>query len=121
MHRQDEDYQLILSYEGFGIAEEEEYKYAYMWIASQAYYVDAGKVCTSSGRAIQYKFIFKDGNVVKYETPKDGASLESSVRKLFPKSISDKMLKYDFSKLVENNSSKAKEHYSYLELKTDIS
>ncbi len=114
LHQQDEDYQMFVSYDGFGISKENEYKYAYMEIASQSYYVKDGELFTSSGRVLDYKFTFKDDKVVKYEVPTDGNAWEKSVRKLFPKKISSKILKYDFSKLVEDIDAQAEEHYAYL-------
>ena len=38
-YKNNEDYQLLISYDKFGISQDENYKYAYMWILKESYYV----------------------------------------------------------------------------------
>lgn len=113
-----EDCQMIISYDGFEIAQDKEYKYAYMWIIEEIYYVFDGKLYINTGSSMAYKFTFKDDEVVKYEIPKDGNENGPSIKKMFPKDISSRILKYDSTELVKEQKQKVQEHYSYLESTT---
>lgn len=108
-----EDYQLLISYDGFGISKDKNYKYAYMWILKESYYVKNEKLYLGSGSSMAYKFTFKDDKVLKYEIPKDGSYYASSISKIFPKKIAKKILNYNYD-LKEEQIKKIKEHYSYL-------
>lgn len=112
-YKNNEDYQLFTSYDEFGISEDKDYKYAYMWILEESYYVKNGKLYLGSGSSMAYKFTFKDNKVLKYEIPKDGSYYSSSISKIFPKEISKKILNYNYN-LKEEQTKKIQEHYSYL-------
>lgn len=111
----EEDCQMIISYDGFEIAQDKEYKYAYMWIIEEIYYVSAGKLYRDTGSSMAYKFTFKNNEVVEYEIPRDGSEYCPSIKKMFPKDISSRVLEYDSTQLVKEQSQKVEEHYSYLE------
>lgn len=109
-----EGYQRIISYKGFGISEDDTYKYAYMWILDESYYVKNEKLYSGSGSSIAYKFTFKDNKVSKYEMPKDGSYYQSSMKKLFPKTVYYEISKFNSNLLSKENEQKIKKHYSYL-------
>lgn len=112
-YKNNEDYQLLISYDGFGISEDKDYKYAYMWILEESYYVKNGKLYSGSGSSMAYKFTFKDNKVLKYEIPEDGSYYSSSITKIFPKKVAKKILNYNYD-LKAEQTKKIKEHYSYL-------
>lgn len=114
LYKDKEDPQQIISYKGFGISEDNNYKYAYMWILEESYYVQNEKLYSGSGSSIPYKFIFKDNKVVKYEIPKDGSYYQPSMKKIFPKDVYDKISKYNINILSDENKKKIDDHYSYL-------
>lgn len=108
----EQDYQIFTDYEGFGIEQKDNKKYAYMWILEEAYYTKNNKLMSDHGGSVAYKFTFENDEVIKYEVPLDGSYYTSSIKEMFPESIQDKILNYqmDSSKLREC----VKEHYSYL-------
>ena len=108
-----EDYQVFTDYEGFGIEEKDNKKIAYMWILEESYYVENNELQISEGSSMAYKFIFENNEVVDYETPEDGSYYTSSIKKMFPDNIENKVMSFgmDDTKLKE----KVKEHYSYLD------
>ena len=95
------EYHKFVDYEGFGVAEEKGVTYAYMWIVDTAYYKENGKLEEGSGSSTAYKVKFKDGEVVSYENPTDGAGYKESIEELFPKDVAKKIMafNYDFSKM----------------------
>ena len=103
-------YKRFYSYDGFGITENSKYKYAYMWILGESYYLDNdNKIASDSGYSMFFKFTFKDGKVKKYENPKDGGEYTKSVKKMsIDSKMSDKILKYN-SKL--SNEKEVKKYY----------
>ncbi len=113
----EKDYQAFADYEGFGITEDNEYRYVYMWILDESFYVDENnKIRVGTGGSMPYKFYFKKDadEVVKYEIPKDGTEYAPSIKRMFPSSVARKMLKissFDDSKI----KAQLKEHYNYLE------
>lgn len=111
-NNEEQDYQVFTDYKGFGIEEKDNKKYAYMWILEESYYVKNGKLRSSEGSSMPYKFTFENDDVIDYEIPKDGTYYESSIRDMFPNSIENKVLMYnmDDSKL----KTQVKEHYRYL-------
>lgn len=108
-----EDYQIFYDYEGFGIKEKDNQKYAYMYILEESYYVKHGKIRSSESSCMPYKFIFENNEVIGYENPKDGSEYANSIREIFPDDIENKVKRYEFkdAKLKK----KVEEHYSYLE------
>lgn len=107
-----EDYQIFISYDGFGITEKKDKKYIYMWILNESYYVENKTLQSGSGSSMFYKFTYEDGKITGYENPKDGSYYTKSIKKLCPDIIMrNKVLNYE-SKL--SNEDNIKEHYSYL-------
>lgn len=109
-------YHRFADYQGYGITEDSEYKYAYMWIFDESFYInDKDHIKVGTGGSMPYKFFFdKNTNaVVKYETPQDGTSYTSSIKKMFPSKIATEILKssgFDDTKLM----TEVKEYYNYL-------
>lgn len=110
--KDEQDYQVFIDYEGFGIEEKGNQKYAYMWILEESYYVKNEELIFSEGSSMAYKFTFENNEVVEYEIPKDGSYYIESIKDMFPDSIENKILNYnmDDSKL----KAEVEEHYSYL-------
>lgn len=113
-YKEESDYKLFISHKDFGITEDNKYKYAYMWILIDSYYVKDNKLYRGSASSMPYKFTFKDNKVVKYDIPKDGTYYTSSIKEMFPKNLCNKILNYDYEELNLQNDIKVKEHYSYL-------
>ena len=91
-----EGYHFFLSYDGLGITEDKEYKYAYMWILGEGYYLEEDKPKNSNGYSMFYKFTFKDDMVVKYDIPKDGNEYTESIKKMsIDKEMYKKIINYD--------------------------
>lgn len=114
-NKKEKDYQLFISYEGLGVSEDDTYKYVYMWILDESYYIVNNKLFSSSGSSMAYKFTFKDNKVIKYEIPEDGTYYKSSINKIFPSNLQEKILNYDATLLIEENKKKVESHYSYLD------
>ncbi len=113
------DFNAFYAYHGFGIEKNGNYKYVYMWIYSQSYYLeDTNALATSSGFSIPYKFVFRDGKVIRVETPKDGNLYVPSIKKMFPGIISVQVLNFhtekNINKLVQEVQEKMNSYYSYL-------
>ncbi len=108
-----DDYQVFYDYEGFGIKEKDNFKYAYMYILEESYYVKHEKLRSDEKSCMPYKFIFENNEVIGYEIPKDGTEYITSIKEMFPDDIENKVIKYNFntSKLAK----KVDEYYSYLE------
>ena len=106
-------YKLFIDYTGFGITEDDNNKYVYIWISDEAYYVEDNKIISGSGSSIPYKFTLKDNKVIKYETPKDGSEYISSIKKMYPDDIEDEVINYKYkdNKLIKE----VREYYSDLE------
>lgn len=109
-------YHRFADYQGFGITEDNDYKYAYMWILGESFYVN-GKdhIKVGTGGSMPYKFFFdKTTNaVVKYETPQDGTAYAPSIKRMFPNKVAREMLKmssFNDAKLM----AEVKEYYNYL-------
>lgn len=109
-------YRRFADYQGFGITEDNDYKYAYMWIFDESFYVnDKDHIKVGTGGSMPYKFFFdKTTNaVIKYETPQDGTAYASSIMKMFPNKVALEMLRidsFDNTKLM----AEVKEYYDYL-------
>ncbi len=115
------DFNVFYSYHGFGIEERDNYKYAYMWIYSQNYYLEEeGSLAIAGGFSMPYKFTFKDSRVIKVETPKDGNKYISSIKKMFPGIIANQVLNFDkeenINKLFIEVSNKKNKYYDYLNI-----
>lgn len=115
------DFNVFYSYHGFGIEERDNYKYAYMWIYSQNYYLEEeGSLAIAGGFSMPYKFTFKDGRVIQAESPKDGNEYVSSIKKMFPGIIANQVLNFDkeknINKLFIDVANKKNKYYDYLNL-----
>ena len=113
------DFNVFYAYHGFGIEKSGNKKYVYMWVYSQSYYLEKDNaLAISSGSSIPYKFIFRDGRVIRVETPKDGNEYVSSIKKMFPGIIAYQVLNYDnpknINKLFNEVQEKMNSYYSYL-------
>ena len=105
----------FIAYKGFGIQEnsDKNEKYAYMWVLQENYYVLNNQLCSSTGSSVAHKFTFKDDKVVKYDIPEDGSYYTSSMKKIFPKDIYNKISQYgnNVRDLTENIQEQLKEYY----------
>ncbi|HQI03371.1 MAG TPA: hypothetical protein PK139_02175 [bacterium] len=110
-----EEYHFFADYDGFGITEKNDEKFAYMWILAESYYLEGEEIKLDTGYSMFFRFTFKDNEVVKYETPKDGSKYSESIKKMCPNKIMEiKVLNYE-SKL---DLKKQVDAY-YTNLKTD--
>lgn len=104
-----DNYKLFISYDAFGITEDKEYKYAYMWILKESYGKINNKVENLNGSSIFYKFKFKDNKVISYQIPKDGNLYKKSIKKMCPnRKICNEILNYN---LKISNDEKVKNYY----------
>ena len=90
------DYHKFAEYEGFGVDEEDDVTYVYMWIGDMSYYKENDKIKQGSGSSTAYKVKFENGEAVSYENPTDGAGQEKSIRAMFPEEVAEKILSYEF-------------------------
>ena len=92
-----EQYKLFIDYKGFGITEDEEYKYVYMWVLKQSYYVKNNKIISGPGSSMPYKFRYdKDDILMDFETPKDGSEYVKSIKKMYPDDIEQNAIGYQW-------------------------
>ena len=106
-------YHLFICYQCFGTTEDDKYKYAYMAIVKDSYYVSNEKLYNGSGNSLIYKFSFdKNNKVLKYEIPEDGENYASSIRRLFPDEIEDMAINYQFD--YDKITKEVKDYYSDL-------
>ncbi|MBR1416570.1 MAG: hypothetical protein IJ572_01990 [Bacilli bacterium] len=96
--KNEDRYKMFIDYNGFGITEDDNYRYAYMWISEESYYVVDNKIISGSGSSMPYKFTFElnDNKVVKYEIPKDGNEYASSIKEMYPDDIENKVINYQW-------------------------
>lgn len=100
---QKDNYHFFVAYDGFGITEKDDTKYAYMWILGESYYLDKNEVKEASGYSIFHKFTFKDNKVINVEIPKDGSEYVKSVKEMCPdKKMERKILNYDLKLSVKD-------------------
>jgi transcriptional regulator with XRE-family HTH domain len=114
-----DDFNVFYSYHGFGIEKKNGYKYVYMWIFSQSYYLEEKEaLAMAGGNSTPYKFTFKNDEVINVEVPKDGNEYASSIKKIFPSIIANQVLNYDkeenINKLFNEVLDKKNKYYDYL-------
>ncbi len=123
-YRKEDGYKLFTYYTGFGIAEDELFKYAYMWILEESFYVmkssfgtQYDRVVRGSGSHMPYKFVFdKDSHkIVDYEIPDSGSYYPGSIRRMFPREIVDEIIHYNTRKAVEAMDKEVQEYYSWFD------
>ncbi len=115
------DFNVFYSYHGFGIEKKNNFKYVYMWVFSQSYYLEEeNSLAISSGSSMPLKITFKNNKIINLEHPKDGDEYISSINKMFPSIIADQILNYDkennINKMFNEVSDKKNKYYDYLKL-----
>lgn len=115
------DFNIFYSYYGFGIEEKGDYKYAYMWIYYESYYIEESDVLViDSSASLPCKVTFNDDKVINIEYPKDGSYYEPSIKNMFPKVIATQILNFDktenINKMYKEVSDKRNKYYGYLSL-----
>lgn len=118
------DFNVFYSYHGFGIEKKQSYKYVYMWIYNQSYYIEneeyGSGLAISSGSSMPIKAIFKDNKLQDIIYSKDGKEYVSSIKEMFPGIIEYQVLNYDkeknINKLFNEVEQKKNIYYDYLNL-----
>lgn len=104
------NYHFFFTYDEFGITKDEKYKYAYMWILGESYYLENNEKNPSGGYSMFFKFTFEGNKVLKYDVPKDGSEYTKSIKELCVDSnMSNKVINYQ-SQL--SNEKKVNEYYA---------
>ena len=116
-----EDFNVFYSYHSFGIEKKGNYKYLYLWLYSESYYLEEDDALViSTGSSLPVKITIKDNKVVNTEYPKDGNEYTKSIYKLFPRTIAKQILNFDneknINKLYNEMSTKKNKYYNYLNL-----
>ena len=120
----EKDFNVFYSYHPFGIEKKNSYKYVYLWIYEQSYYIEKEEygsgLAISSGSSMPTKAIFKDNKLQDIIYPKDGSEYVSSIKKMFPGIIEYQVLNFDneknINKLFNEVEQKKNIYYNYLNL-----
>jgi len=120
----EKDFNVFYSYHPFGIEKKNNYKYVYLWIYEQSYYIEREEygsgLAISSGKSMPIKAIFKDNKLQDIIYPKDGNEYVSSIKEMFPGIIEYQVLNFDkeknISKLFNEVQQKKNIYYDYLNL-----
>ena len=120
----EKDFNIFYSYHPFGIEKKNSYKYVYLWIYEQSYYIEKEEygsgLAISSGSSLPAKAIFKDNKLQDIIYPKDGSEYVSSIKKMFPGIIEFQILNFDneknINKLFNEVEQKKNIYYNYLNL-----
>ena len=115
------DFNTFYSYYGFGIEKKKDYKYVYMWVYNQSFFLEEGdSLAMAGGKSIPLKFVFKDNEIISYEAPKSGGLYTSSIKEIFPGIIATQVLNFDqeknINKLFNEVLDKKNKYYNYLNL-----
>ena len=118
------DFNVFNSYHGFGIEQNNNYKYVYMWIYQQSYYIESEEygsgLAISSGSSMPTKAIFKDNKLQDIIYPKDGNEYAPSIKEMFPGIVEYQILNFDnqknINKLFNEVEQKKNIYYDYLNL-----
>jgi len=118
------DFNVFYSYHGFGIEKKHSYKYVYMWVYQQSYYIESEEygagLAISSSNSMPVKAIFKDNKLQDIIYPKEGNEYLSSIKEMFPGIIEYQVLNYDkeknINKLFNEVDQKKNIYYDYLNL-----
>lgn len=115
------DFNVFYSYHSFGIEKKNNYKYAYIWLYEQSYYIEeSGALAISSSRSIPLKAIFKNNKLEDIIYPKDGSKYLESIKDMFPTIIYSQVLNFDqdknINKLFNEVEQKKNIYYDYLNL-----
>lgn len=126
VRKESEDYQVLVSYEKFGITEKDGYNYTYMWVLSESYFVKNDKLYRGRLNSSLYKITFLNDEILKYEMPdnvKDHEKTEyyvmdnendfvNSLKSICKNNdVYNKIISYELNLSNENQ---VKEKYSYL-------
>ena len=120
----EKDFNVFYSYHPFGIEKKNNYKYVYLWIYEQSYYIEKEEygsgLAISSGSSIPVKAIFKDNKLQDVIYPKDGNQYVSSIKEMFPGIIEYQVLYFDKNKNINKLSNEVEQkkniYYDYLNL-----
>lgn len=120
----EKDFNVFYSYHGFGIEKVNNYKYVYMWIYQQSYYIEKEEygsgLAISSSSSMPVKAIIKDNKIQDIVYPKDGNQYVLSIKEMFPAIIEYQVLNYDKEKninvLFNEVEQKKNIYYDYLSL-----
>ena len=120
----EKDFNVFYSYHPFGIEKKNNYKYAYLWIYEQSYYIEKEEygsgLAISSGISMPIKAIFKDNKLQDIIYPEDGNQYVSSIKEMFPGIIEYQVLNFDneknINKLFIEVLNKKNKYYDYLTL-----
>ena len=118
------DFNVFYSYHGFGIEKKHSYKYVYMWLYQQSYYIESEEygagLAISSSSSMPIKAIFKNNKLQDIIYPKDGNEYVPSIKEMFPGIIEYQVLNYDkeknINKLFNEVEQKKNIYYDYLNL-----
>ena len=120
----EKDFNVFYSYHPFGIEKKNNYKYVYLWIYEQSYYIEKEEygsgLAISSGKSMPIKVIFKDNKLQEVIYPKDGSQYITSIKEMFPGIIKYQVLNFDkeknINKLFNEVEQKKNIYYDYLNL-----
>lgn len=116
-----EDFNVFYSYYGFGIEKKDNFKYVYMWVYNQNYYIEENNsLVISGGFSMPYKFTFRNNEILSVEIPEDGPNYTSSIIRIFPEPIATQVLNFDneenINRLFNEVSIKKNKYYDYLKI-----
>lgn len=119
-----QDFNAFYSYHGFGIEKKKNYRYVYMWIYKQSYYIEneeyGGALAISSSNSIPIKAIFKDNKLQNIIYPEEGDEYIPSIKKMYPTIIAHQIINYNkeknLTKLFNEVEQKKNIYYDYLSL-----
>ncbi len=120
----EKDFNVFYSYHPFGIEKKNNYKYVYLWIYEQSYYIEKEEygsgLAISSGSSMPAKAIFKDNKLQDLIYPEDGSRYVSSIKEMFPGIIEYQVLDFNKSKNINKLFSEVEQkkniYYDYLNL-----
>lgn len=120
----EKDFNVFHGYHGFGIEQKQHYKYVYMWLYQQSYYIEKEEygagLAISSSSSMPLKAIFKNNKLQDIIYPKDGNEYKTSIKEMFPGIIEYQVLNFDneknINKLFNEVEQKKNIYYDYLNL-----
>ena len=120
----EKDFNVFYSYHGFGIEKDKNYKYVYMWIYEQSYYIEKEEygsgLAISSSSSMPIKAIYKNNKLQDIIYPKDGSYYIKSIKEMFPGIIKYQVLNFNkeknINKLFNEVEQKKNIYYDYLSL-----
>lgn len=119
------DFNTFYSYHGFGIEKNNEYKYVYMWVTNESYYIEEDEgLASSCGSSVPLKATFKNNKLENIPYPNDGNLYESSIKDMFKGVIRTQVLSYNnqknIDKLFNDIENKKNKYYNYLNLDMNL-